>query len=192
MICAIQAGGPVNSSSQKQVTSNGGVNITPNHTVPVRQRSMKRNGPGPSSNSGHSQLPAQQGPVAEPPLNNPSPRDHTQRGSGGGGHGHDHHPQQRFPFRNNRNGGSHPRGDGSHHHQNYGGRRDHDRGNQDWHAHRNFNGRDGHMQPPQRVMQRFMRHPPPQQPLPPSSAPYITPPAVRPFGAPLAFPGKRC
>ncbi|CAN1341987.1 La-related protein 1C [Linum perenne] len=70
---------------------------------------------------------------------------------------------------------------------NYGGRRDHDRGNQDWNSHRMFNGRDGHVQP-QRVAPRFMRHPPPPPP-PPASTPFIASPPVRAFGGPMGFPG---
>ncbi|XP_031253508.1 la-related protein 1C-like isoform X2 [Pistacia vera] len=166
-----QGTGTANSTSQRQGNNNGNPNSTPSHTALTRQRSMKRNGANSSSNGGLTHPPAPQGPAVEGPLNNPSPRDHS---------------QQRGSFRN-RNGNSHPRGDGSHHH-NYGGRRDHDRGNQDWNAHRNFNGRDGHMQP-QRVMQRFTRHPPPPPPPPPSSSSqFIPPPPVRPFGSPIGFP----
>jgi la-related protein 1 len=104
-------------------------------------------------------------------------------GFGSQSHSGNEHPPHRS-FRH-RNGGSHPRGDGSHNHG-YGGRRDQDRGNQDWNAHRNFPGRDTHMQQ-QRVVPRFIRPPPP----PPNSAPFIPPPPMRPFGSPIGFPGKQ-
>ncbi|CAN1226600.1 La-related protein 1C [Linum perenne] len=81
----------------------------------------------------------------------------------------------------------HSRADGSYNHNYYGARRDQDRGNQEWNAHRNFNGRDGHMQP-QRVSPRFMRHQPPPPP-PPASTPFLTAPPVRPFGSPMPFAG---
>lgn len=170
-------------SSQKQVSNSANPNPTPNHTIPMRQRSMKRNGANNSSNGGSSQLPGSQGPVGEVHLNSPSTGEHGQRSSQS--RSADDHPQQqqRNSFRN-RNGGPHSRGDGSYHH-NYGGRRDQDRANQDWNSHRNFNGRDSHMQP-QRVGQRFMRHPPPQ----PTTTPFVAPPPVRPFGGPMGFPGK--
>ncbi|XP_044470363.1 la-related protein 1C-like [Mangifera indica] len=165
-----QGSGTLNLTSQKQGNNNVNSNSTPNHTALTRQRSIKRNGANSSSNGGLTHPPAQQGPAAEGTLNHPSPRDHS---------------QQRGSFRN-RNGNSHPRGDGSH----YGARRDHDRGNQEWNAHRNFNGRDGHVQH-QRVIQRFVRHlapPPPPPPPPPSSSQFIPPLPVRPFGSPLGFP----
>ncbi|XP_024953411.1 la-related protein 1C isoform X2 [Citrus sinensis] len=142
---------------------------------------------GSSSSSSVLQPPASQGSVVEGRSNNPSPRDHTQKsGFGSQFHGGNDHPHPRGSFKH-RNGNQHPRGDGSHHH-NYGGRRDQDRGNQDWNSHRNYSGRDAHMQP-QRVVQRFTRHPPPPPPPPPpSSSPFIPPPPVRPFGSPIGFP----
>ncbi|KDP23970.1 hypothetical protein JCGZ_25358 [Jatropha curcas] len=169
------------SSSQKQVSNNANPNSTPNHTVPARQRSMKRNSANTSSNGGTSQPPGSQPLIGEVHSNNPSPRDHSQRNSQSRS-ANDHPQQQRNSFR--RNGGPHSRGDGSHHH-NYGGRRDQDRSNQDWSSHRNFNGRDPHMQQ-QRVVPRFMRHPPPPPP-PPTTAPFIGPPPVRGFGSPIGF-----
>ncbi|XP_022775452.1 la-related protein 1C-like [Durio zibethinus] len=166
------------SSSQKQVNNS---NLIPNHTMAARQRPMKRNSNNSASNGGILQPPPQ-GPVVEAPLSGPS-RDHTQRSgfvsqphSGG-----NDHPHSRNSFRY-RNSGSHPRGDGSHH-QNYGGRRNQDHGNQNWNG-RNFNGRDGHMQ--SRVVPRLIRHPPPP-PLP-NTTPFIAPPPVRPFGNPMGFP----
>ncbi|KAL5754390.1 hypothetical protein ACOSP7_022610 [Xanthoceras sorbifolium] len=178
-----QGSGMATSLSQKQVGNNGNPNSAPttNHTAQVRQRFTRRNTAGTSSNGGLPQPPAPQGPVVEIP-HNPSPRDHSQKsGFVSQSHSGNDHPQQRNSYRN-RNGGTHPRGDGSHHH-NYGGKRDQDRGNQDWNAHRNYNGRDAHMQP-QRVVQRFMRPPPP----PPGSAPFIPPGPMRPYVSPMGFP----
>ncbi|XVF18068.1 hypothetical protein REPUB_Repub10bG0179800 [Reevesia pubescens] len=173
------------SSSLKQVSNsaNSNSNSTPNHTMPVCQRSMKRNSNNSASNGGLSQPPPQ-GPAVESPVNSPSSRDHIQRSgfvsqphSGGNDHPH---PRNSFRHRN----GPHPRGDGSHH-QNYGGRRNQDHGNQDWNG-RNFNSRDGHMQP--RVVPRLMRHPPPSPP--PNTAPFIPAPPLRPFGTHMGFPGE--
>lgn len=146
---------------------------------------MKRHSISTSSNGG---FPPQQlappGAVIEGGTNNPSPKDHMQRsGFSSQSHSGNDHPPQRNSFRS-RNGSSHPRGDGSHHY-NYKGRHDQERGNSDWNAHRNFAGKDTHMQS-QRVIPRFMRGPPP-----PSSAPFILPPTVRPFGGPIGFPGKQ-
>ncbi|XVF15963.1 hypothetical protein REPUB_Repub09cG0201100 [Reevesia pubescens] len=183
-----QGSGSVSSSplsSQKQVSNSANLNSNsnPNHTMPVRQRSMKRNSNNnPSSNGGLSQPPPQV-PVVEAPLNSPSSRDHIQRSgfvSQPHGGGNDH-PHPRNSFRH-RNGGPHARGDGSHY-QNYGGRRNQDHGNQDWNG-RNFNSRDGHIQP--RVVPRIMRHPPPPPPL--NTAPFIAHPPVRPFGTHMGFP----
>ncbi|XP_044506767.1 la-related protein 1C-like [Mangifera indica] len=166
-----QGTGTANSAFQKQGNNNGNPNSTSNYTARTRQRSIKRNGAVSFSNGDLTDQSALQGPAVEGPINNHSPRDLS---------------QQRGSFRN-RNGNSHPGRDGSQH-PNYGGRRDHDRGNQDWNAHRNFNSRDGHMQH-QRVVQRFVRHPPPPPPPPlASSSQYIPPLPVRPFGNHIGFP----
>lgn len=178
----LQGPANVSSSSQKQVSNNANPNSTPNHTMPARQRSMKRSGANSSSNGGTPQPPGSQPLIGEAHLNNPSPRDHAQRNSQSRS-ANDHPQQQRNSFR--RNGGPHSRGDGSHHH-NYGGRRDQDRANQDWSTHRNFNGRDAHMQQ-QRVVPRFMRHPPPPPPPPTTTPPFIGAPPVRAFGGPIGY-----
>ncbi|KAK3224384.1 hypothetical protein Dsin_011409 [Dipteronia sinensis] len=181
-----QSTGTANSVSQRQVSNNGNPNstTTPNHTAaPTRPRSTRRNAAGTSSNGGLPQPPSPQGPVVEMP-NNPAP--HSQKsGFGSQSHsGNNDHSQHRNSYKNRNGGTHHPRGDGSHHH-NYGGKRDQDRGNQDWHSHRNFNGRDAPMQP-QRAVQRFIRHPPP--PPPPGSTPFIPPGPLRPFVNPIGFP----
>ncbi|CAN0861326.1 La-related protein 1C [Linum grandiflorum] len=179
----LSGSGTASSSPRKQV-NNAAPNSTPNHTVPARQRSFNKQRNGASSSDASSPQPIiSQGHAGEVHLNNPFPRDHTQRSSQPRNCS-DHSGQQRSTFRN-RNGGTHPRADGSYNH-NYGGRRDHDRGNQDWNSHRNFNGRDGHVQP-QRVAPRFMRHQPPPPP-PPASTPFIASPPVRAFGSPMGFP----
>lgn len=161
---------------------------TPNHATTTRQRSMKRNNSNVSSNGGISQQQTPASQVVEVASSNPSPREHTQRsgfGSHSDGGGGGDHPQQRNSFRN-RNGGPHPRGDGSHHHNNYGGRRDQDRGNHDWNNRRSFNGRDSHMQ--QRVVPRVYRGT-----TPPPSPTFIPPHAIRSYGTPpMGFPGKLC
>lgn len=161
---------------------------TPNHSGPTRSRSMKqRNNASASSNGGipQHQTPAGQG--VEVPPNNPSPKEHSHRSAfGSQSHSSNDHPQQRNSFRN-RNGGPHPRGDGSHHH-NYGGRHQ-DRGSQDWNNHRNFNNRDNHIHP-QRVVPRAMR-PPHQAPAPPNAPPFIPQPPIRSFAGPIGF-GKHC
>ncbi|KAK1586574.1 hypothetical protein Q3G72_003890 [Acer saccharum] len=181
-----QSTGTANSVSQKQVNNNGNPNstTTPNHTAaPTRPRLTRRNAAGTSSNGSLPQPPSPQGPVVEMPHN---PVPHSQKsGFVSQPHsGNNDHSQHRNPYKNRNGGTHHPRGDGSHHH-NYGGKRDQDRGNQDWHSHRNFNGRDAPMQQ-QRAVQRFMRHPPP--PPPPGSTPFIPPGPLRPFVNPIGFP----
>lgn len=159
---------------------------TPTHSGPARQRSMKqRNNAGASSNGGvpQHQTPAGQGVEVTP--NNPSPKEHGHRSLfGSQTQSSNEHPQPRNSLRN-RNGGPHPRGDGSHHH-NYGGRHQ-DRGSQDWNNHRNFNSRDNHMHP-QRVSPRGMR-PTHQTPAPPTAPPFFPQP-MRSFAGPIGFGGK--
>ncbi|MBA0859805.1 hypothetical protein Goshw_011019 [Gossypium schwendimanii] len=167
------------SSSQKEAKNVEKLNLnsTPNHAMPARQRSMKRNSNNSASSGGLLQPPPQ-GPLVEAPVNGPSSRDHIQRSGFVSQAGNDH-PRNSF---RHRNAGPRPRGDGSHH-QNYGGRRNPALGNQDWNG-RNFNSRDAHMQP--RVVPRLMRHQPPAPP--PNAAPFIAPPPVRPYGTPVGYP----
>ncbi|KAE8707769.1 putative Basic-leucine zipper transcription factor family protein [Hibiscus syriacus] len=171
--------------SQKSVINiaNPNSNSTPNHTTPAQQKSMKRNS-NISADGGLSQ-PLPQGPVVESPVNSPSSWDHIQRsGFASQSHSDDNdHPHPRNSYRH-RNGGPHPRGDGSHH-QNFGGRRNQDHGNHEWHG-RNLNKRDGHLQP--RGAPRVMRHTPP--PLVPNSIPFIAHTPLRPFGTPMGYPGE--
>lgn len=159
-------------SSQKQNSNTANSNSVQNLSIPARQRSMKRNGAGSSSNGVLSQPPPP-GSVVEAPLQTSS-RDHAQRGRfTPQPHGNNDHFQHHNSFRN-RNSGSHPRGNGFHS-QNYGGRRYQDHGNQDWNHQRNSNGRGAHMQP-QRGFQMYFGNvpPPPSPPLPPhNSVPYM-------------------
>lgn len=166
-------------ASPKPVSDSAFSNSAPNHSMPTRQRSFKRSNSGSSSNGATSQ-PLTPGSVVESPLQSPS-RDHAQRGGvlSQSQSGNDH-PQHRNSFRN-RSGGSHPRGDGSHP-QNYGGRRNQDHGNQDFHQ-RNFRARDANMQP-QRGVPGFPRHTAPIH-NPPT---YMTSPTARPFVPPLVYP----
>ncbi|KAJ4964135.1 hypothetical protein NE237_024074 [Protea cynaroides] len=200
----ISQGPVIASSPQNQSTDNANPNSMPNQAF-SRQKSMKRGGNGGgSANGGFTQMPPPPPPrQVEMPQNNSSkpapvipdssPRDPPHKSSsnwetgprGGFGsqsHSGSDHPQQRSSFRRG-NGGPHPRGDGPYHNNNFGGRRDQDRGNYEWNPHRSFNGRDVHMQQ-QRVVPRaaFVRPPPP------SSTPFISPPPVRPFGNPMGFP----
>ncbi|CAA2961009.1 Hypothetical predicted protein [Olea europaea subsp. europaea] len=186
------------SSTHKQDTSsNTSPILAPHYTGPSRQRSMKIDGGGMSNSDGSandnfSQPLPPEGAVVELVPNNlgksggsvgASARDNTNREGGhtGGSHGGNVLQQQRSSFRRG-SGGPHPRGDVSHHHGR-GGRRDRERGNQDWDSHhRSFGGREGNM-PQQRVASRpFIRSPVP-------STPYITTPplAVRPFATPMVY-----
>ncbi|XP_038881160.1 la-related protein 1C-like [Benincasa hispida] len=176
-----QGTGPSSSASSNKEGNN---DVSPNpdstltHPITPRQKSMRRNG---SSNSYNSSLPQQSAPsspVIDSAPNN-SPKDQTQRTTLVSSQSHnDHgHQQPRNSFRS-RGGGSHPRGDNSHHH-NYGSRRDYDRGNQDWNSNRNYNAQ------PHRVVHRFIRPPPPP---PPNTTAFISSPTMRPIGGPLPFP----
>lgn len=186
----VQGSGNASSPSHKQVNNNPIPSSTPSHALPTRQKSMKRgdrSGGSSSANAGLPQPAAPQGPVMEVPPNNSSPRDHTNRsihpegGQRGGfvpqSHSGNDYPHQRGSYRKG-NSGPHSRGDGSHHHG-YGGRRDQDRVNHDWNPHRNFN-REPHMQP--RVVARGFIRPPSH-----SSAQFIAPPHLRPFGNPILY-----
>ncbi|XP_043709672.1 la-related protein 1C [Telopea speciosissima] len=191
------------SSPQKQSTNNANPNSAPNHAFPARQKSMKRGGGGGGpANGGFTQPPPPPPPpqpVEMPPNNSgrlaivipdSSPREPPHKNSNnwetgprGGGFGSQPDHPQRSSFRRG-NGGPHLRGDGPYHNNNnFGGRRDQDRGNYEWNPHRSFNGRDVHVQH-QGVVPRaaFIRPPSP------SSAPFVSPPPVRPFGNPMGFP----
>ncbi|XP_022879756.1 la-related protein 1C-like isoform X2 [Olea europaea var. sylvestris] len=200
---SLQGTGVGFSSTYKQETSsNTNPNLTPHNVGPTRQRSMKHVGGGMSNSDGSASdyvsrsLPPE-GAAVELVSNNlgksggsageSSARDITNRESGqsGGSHGGNVLQHQRNSFRRG-SGGPHPRGDVAHYHGR-GGRRDRERGNQDWDTYRNFGSREGNM-PQQRVASRpFIRGPA-------SSTPYISPPplAVRPpFGTPMVYTGTQ-
>ncbi|KAK1440549.1 hypothetical protein QVD17_06378 [Tagetes erecta] len=190
------------SPSHKQASA---VNListsTPNHVAPSRHRSSKRGGGNSSANVSAngvvSQLPTSQGSAVEPAHNTSgkpgnaaeqsSPRDHVHRETQKGGFvsqsqsGNDHHHQR---YRRG-NGGQHPRGDGTYHH-NYGGKREHDRGNQDWNQHsRSFNNRDANLQSQKGFSRGYIR------PSVHTSAPFIPPPMpvpLQPFGNNMMYP----
>lgn len=154
-------------SPQRQVRDNAG----------SHHKSFKRSNSNTSSNGSHAPHPsAPQGSMAAlgSHNHNSSQRDHQPRA----GIVSSDHPQQRNSFRN-WNGGPHHRGDGAHHHHNYGNRRDQDR---DWNTHRNFNGRDNYMSP--RFGPRYIR--------PPNSAHLFPQPPMQSYGGSIGFPGKIC
>lgn len=169
-----------------------------NHVVPNRQGSMKRVGSSHSSitsNGNPSEAPHIQSIGVEAALSNPgksgasageSPRDNMNRDTGpkgGSSSGNELH-QQRGSFKRS-NSGLQSRGDGSYQHS-HGGRRDQERGKQDWsNAHRTYGSRDN-LSPRQRVNSRpFIRNPV-------SNAPFISVPpppiAVHPFVSPMVYP----
>ncbi|XP_014510226.1 la-related protein 1C [Vigna radiata var. radiata] len=174
---SLQGSGSVVPSPHRQDRDN----VSANNTVQTHQKSFNKRGNfNPSSNGGH--IPPQtlgpQGLMAPAGSHNynSSLKEHQPRA----GFVPNDHPPQRNSFRHRNGGGPHQRGDG--HHHNYGGRRDHDRGNQDWSNHRNFNGRDNYMSP--RFVPRFIRPPPP----PNLAQIYPPPPAMRPPYGSIGYP----
>ncbi|KAK4781116.1 hypothetical protein SAY87_017222 [Trapa incisa] len=154
---------------QRQTAEQRHGNSSSNHSVPTRQRSMKRNG-GASAGSVLPQAPPllEQSAEMQPRL---SPRYHSPRGNfASQSHGgNDYSRHQRNSFRN-RNGGMQPRGDGFHH-QNFGGRHDQERGSQERNSHRSF-GSNGDQQ--QRANQVNIR----PQPSPPPPIHYAISPQI--------------
>lgn len=193
-----QVTGSASSSSHKQTIANNSNPIsTPNPITPTRQKPTKRGG-GVSANGGFPHPPPPLQLEMSPTISgkpstaagesNSKNHSHKEAGQRGGfgsqSHSGSDHQQQRNSFRRG-NGGPHPRGDGSSHH-NYGGRHQ-DRGNQDWNPHRNF-GRDTHIQP-----HRVLSSPRGGYIRPPhATTPFIPPPPVpvRPFGTPMVYPGE--
>nr|XP_043631776.1 la-related protein 1C [Erigeron canadensis] len=191
------------SPSHKQATANNVSSaLTPNHVGSPRR--SKRGGGNSNANASANGVvsqppPSSQGSVVEAPHNSsgklgsaaehPSPKDHTHKESQRGGFGsqshsgNDHH-HQRGPHRRG-NGGQHPRGDGSYH-NNYGGKRDQDRGNQEWNQqNRSFNNRDTHMQSQRGFGRGYMR---PSLHTPASFIPPPMPVPVQSFGNNMMYP----
>ncbi|KAI4386827.1 hypothetical protein MLD38_004726 [Melastoma candidum] len=176
------------SSSGQQADDIAVANSSSSLSSPSLPRSTKRSGAGPSSNG----VSAMERPVSprssvDSRAINPSPRDSNLRnGALSNSHGGSEHVQQhRNPVRN-RKGGTNAHGDG-HHRSNFGTRRDHERGYQEWnHRNVNNNSRDSHV-PQQRSLQRFVRStaPPPPPPLSPAS--FVTPLPIGAFGYPYGF-----
>ncbi|KAJ7966904.1 La-related protein 1C-like [Quillaja saponaria] len=191
--------GPVTSHSpKKQGTSNAKPNSATNHTMPNRQRSTKRSdgsniGATPAQSSfTHSPPPPPLPPFPVFPIS-PSTYGNMVPGV-------PDPPPREFPYRNNSwdtrpvggfvsqphtmndhrsnsrrgNFGHHPRGDGSYH-NNYGGRRDQDRGNY-------ANTRDTHVQQSRASPRGSVRPPPP------SSAGFVAPQPLGFFAGPMGFP----
>ncbi|GAB2226257.1 hypothetical protein Drorol1_Dr00022058 [Drosera rotundifolia] len=184
------------SPSKKHVAS-GNPNPS-SHGRPARQKSMKRDGGGSGLANGGFSNPSSphSGSAGEGSHSSTSGKGGSGSGADGAGrdrdHGHNNvnresgqrnssdHPQQRHSYRRG-NGGSHSHGDSSH--QNYGGRRDQDRGNPDWSHQRNFSGRDPYQQSPRPFVRGAMRSPPPV------AAPVIPAgPFHQPFVAPIIPP----
>ena len=191
--------GPVTSHTpQKQAAGNAKANPTPSYGVAAgRQRPIKRGGGnGNSIGPGHAQSGFSAPPPPPPPfpvlqippstfangvpgVPDPSPRDPYRNNNWGtrppvGGFVPPPMIEHRSPSRRG-NFGHHPRGDGSYH-NNYGSRRDQDRGNYG-HA------RDPHLHPSRMFPRGIMRPPPPS---PPS---FMGPQPMRPFANPAGFPG---
>ncbi|GAA0149020.1 RNA metabolism protein [Lithospermum erythrorhizon] len=195
------------SSHRQVIGSNANPSSNPNHVAPIKKRPNRRGNGGGSvnssnnmpSNGGFSQAPPPQGMVGELTPNNrgksslfsgeTSAKENTHiEGVGESGEPGSQSPsgrmnQQRSSYRRG-SSGPHNR-DGSQHHS-HGGRRDQDRGNQDWNPHRNFGSRDAQMQPQRGSSRPFFRGPPH------SNTTFIVPSpiAVRPpFVAPMIYPG---
>ncbi|KAL5778256.1 hypothetical protein ACOSP7_011182 [Xanthoceras sorbifolium] len=183
---------------QKQSTANANPNSNPNRTM-TRQKSKRGGGignavamPGPTGFTRPSQPPPPPPPpfplfpVAPnsfgnlvPALPDPSPREPLYRGNNWetrpvGGFVPQLHPASEHR-NSSRRGNYGPRGDGSYH-NNFGGRRDQDRGNY-------ANSRDVHVQPQRGPPRGFVRPPPP------NAATFVpSPQPMRPFANPMGFP----
>ncbi|XVE69688.1 hypothetical protein DITRI_Ditri10aG0011100 [Diplodiscus trichospermus] len=179
-------------STQKQGTSNANSNSIPHRTMSGRQRSSKRGGSGGGGGNNSASGPPQSGfsyqhPAPPPPPPPPFPVIQMPPNSYGnfvpampgnnwetrpsGGFASQSHNDHRHSSRRGGNYG--PRGDGGYH-NNFGGRRDQDRGNYG-------NTRDGHMQPPRASPRGFPRHPPP------GAHAFIPPQPLRPFVNSLGY-----
>ncbi|KAJ6399648.1 hypothetical protein OIU77_020242 [Salix suchowensis] len=196
--------GPVIANSpKKQGNSNAKSNSATNHTMPVRQRPVKRGGgggSGSSSGGGHSQNSFTHPPPPPPPpppfpifpmppngfsnlvpaMPDQSPREPLYRGNnweprpiGGFVPPQPVVSEYRRPRRGNF---GQPPGDGSHR-NNYAGRREQDRGH-------HGNARDAHVQQQRAPTRGFPR------PSPPNSGTFIPPQSARPFANPMGYTGK--
>ncbi|KAJ6773502.1 LA-RELATED PROTEIN 1B [Salix purpurea] len=193
--------GPVIANSpKKQGNSNAKSNSATNHTMPVRQRPVRRGGgggSGSSSGGGHSQNSFTHPPPPPPPpppfpifpmppngfsnlvpaMPDQSPREPLYRGNnweprpiGGFVPPQPVVSEYRRPRRGNF---GQPPGDGSHR-NNYAGRREQDRGH-------HGNARDAHVQQQRAPTRGFPR------PSPPNSGTFIPPQSARPFANPMGY-----
>ncbi|WJX15620.1 hypothetical protein P8452_05741 [Trifolium repens] len=164
-------------SSSASATNNN----MPNRPRPQRRVGGSNVGPGPaqsSSSNPPTPPPAPPFPVYQlPPVNyrnrgpiipDSSPRDHHRNNNW------DARPLVGSTSRRG-NFGSHPRGDGSYHHNNYSNRRDHDRGNF-------VNTRDAHAPQPRMPPRGILRHPPS------NTAAFLGPQPIGPFPNPVPYP----
>ncbi|KAH6820780.1 hypothetical protein C2S53_018965 [Perilla frutescens var. hirtella] len=192
-------------SSPKEVgTSISSPNSVSNHVVPSRPKreSIKRSGGSlsphtlPTTADNLSQTPPiQHNSMVDTPPHTPHSTGTTKFGGSGGeaskdntiinkdgghrGGSYSGNEQPQRAFRRN-NSGPLTRGDGSYH-GSHGGRRDQERGKQEW-GHRSFGSRENHGSQQRTGSRPFLRGPAP-------NAPFVPPPpvAVRPFVAPVVY-----
>lgn len=182
---ASQGSGMGSISSSKQVLANtSSPNSNMNHVTNTRQRSIKRgtnNGGFIQPSSPQPQAPAVEVPPGKPGNTTGESSSHKEGGPKGG-FGNDHEPQRSNSFNRRGGSGQHPRGDASYHHS-YGGRRDQDRGNQDWNrTQQSYGNRDNYMQQQRGAHRGYARGP--------HASPFIAPQPVpvRPFPSHMVFP----
>lgn len=180
-----QGSGMGSKSSTKQVLANtSSPNSNVNHVTNTRQRSIKRgtnNGSFIQPSSPQPQAPAVEVPPGKPGNTTGESSSHKEGGPKGG-FGNDHQPQRSNSFNRRGGSGQHPRGDAPYHHS-YGGRRDQDRGNQDWnHTQQSYGSRDSYMQQQRGAHRGYARGP--------HASPFIAPQPVpvRPFPNHMVFP----
>ncbi|KAL1825014.1 hypothetical protein ACET3Z_011792 [Daucus carota] len=172
-------------SSSKQVIGNtSSPNSNVNHVTNTRQRSIKRgtnNGGFIQPSSPQPQAPAVEVLPGKPGITTGESSSHKEGGPKGG-FGNDHQPQRSNSFNRRGGGGQHLRGDASYHHSS-GGRRDQDRGNQDWnHTQQSYGSRDNYMQQQRGAHRGYPRGP--------HASPFIAPQPlpVRPYPNHMVFP----
>ncbi|KAJ0026038.1 hypothetical protein Pint_09333 [Pistacia integerrima] len=184
----------------KLTSPNANPSSNTNRTMSARQRS-RRGGGATSSGGGPAQTAFTRSPQPPPPppplpqafpiamspngvgnlvqaFPDPSPREPLYRGNNWETRSVGGFVSQSHPLNEHRNssrrGNYGPRGDGTYH-NNYGSRRDQDRGNY-------ANARDVHLQQQRGPPRGFVRPPPP------TAGTFVPPQPIRPFTNPIAFP----